>query len=393
MDIVIVAQYLLDITKTENLNSRFVYLANMLKDENDVEIVTTDFIHTRKENVTPISNYHNIKITMLHEPGYKKNVSIKRFRSHAKLAKNINKYLSERKKPDLIYCAIPSTDVAAVVAGYCEKNNVKFIVDIQDLWPEAFKMVFNIPVISDVVFYPIAKKAEKVYKTADAIVSVSNTYINKAKKYNNKAKTLAVFLGTDKEQFDKNTHKNVDNDVLKIAYIGSLEKSYDLETAIKAVAMCKNVQLVVIGDGSRRTELECIAKENNANCIFLGYLSYCEMIQKMTECDVAINPISKGSAGSVINKVGDYAMAGLPVINTQESAEYRGLLEKYECGINCECENIEEVVNAIRKLTNDENLRIKMSLRSRQMGEELFDRSSTYLKIKEIISVCKRNEQ
>lgn len=393
MDIVIVAQYLLDITKSENLNSRFVYLANMLKDENNVEIVTTDFIHSRKENVAPVSEYHNIKITMLHEPGYKKNVSIKRFMSHAKLAKNIEKYLKNRKTPDVVYCAIPSTDVAATVAKYCKNNNVNYIVDIQDLWPEAFKMVFNVPVISDIIFYPIAQKAKKVYKSADAIVSVSDTYIDKVRMINSDANTLVVFLGTDKEQFDKYKSQYVNNEVLKIVYIGSLEKSYDLATAIKAVSMCKDCQLVIIGDGSHRAELECIAKEYNANCQFLGYLAYSEMIQKMTECDIAINPICKGSAGSVINKVGDYAMAGLPVINTQESIEYRDLLTKYNCGINCECESVDDVVQAIRKLADDRDLRINMGLRSRQMGEELFDRSSTYLKIKELISVCKRNEQ
>lgn len=67
MDIVIVAQYLLDITGTENLNSRFVYLGNLLKDTHQVEIVTSDFIHGRKAHVQPVDSYRGMKLTMLHE--------------------------------------------------------------------------------------------------------------------------------------------------------------------------------------------------------------------------------------------------------------------------------------------------------------------------------------
>lgn len=386
MDIVIVAQYILDITTSEDLNSRFVYLANMLKENHSVEIVTSDFIHSKKENVKPVTEFRGIKITMLHESGYKKNVCLRRFVSHAELARNITKYFGSRKKPDVVYCAIPSTDVAAAVARYCKKNDVKFIIDIQDLWPEAFRMVLNIPILCDLLYYPISLKADVAYKAADAIVAVSNTYLNRAKLMNKFVPNQVVFLGTDMGQFDKKVKsKKKNEDTVKIVYIGSLEKSYDLTTVIKAVSKCEKVQLIVIGDGSRRKELEDLALETNANCIFLGYLPYSEMITKMSECNVAVNPIHKGSAGSIINKVGDYAMAGLPVINTQEAQEYRDLVDEYNCGINCRCENVDDVISAINILVQNKELRTKMSNQSRKLGEKLFAREVTYQKIVDLI--------
>jgi 7-keto-8-aminopelargonate synthetase-like enzyme len=174
-------------------------------------------------------------------------------------------------------------------------------------------------------------------------------------------------------------------DTVKIVYVGSLEKSYDLTTVIKAVSKCEKVQLIVIGDGSRRKELEDLALETNANCIFLGYLPYSEMITKISECNVAVNPIHKGSAGSIINKVGDYAMAGLPVINTQEAQEYRDLVDEYNCGINCRCENVDDVISAINILVQNKELRTKMSNQSRKLGEKLFAREVTYQKIVDLI--------
>ena len=69
----------------ENKNGRFHYLAvELMKNQNNkVEIVTTSFSHADKmqrkkqENTNPI-----YKFTMVYEPGYPKNVCLKRFYSH-----------------------------------------------------------------------------------------------------------------------------------------------------------------------------------------------------------------------------------------------------------------------------------------------------------------------
>ena len=117
---------------------------------------------------------------------------------------------------------------------------------------------------------------------------------------------------------------------------------------------------------------------------FTGRLSYEKMVENLSNCDMAINPIRKGSAGSIINKVGDYAMAGLPVINTQECLEYRNLIDIYNAGINCECENEDQIAKAISQLIESKELRNEMGKGNRKLAEEKFDRAITY---KEIVMV------
>ena len=91
MDIVIIAQYLNDISNITNNNSRFIYLAKILSQnkENKIEIITSDFNHLTKKYFKKIGKILNIKITALHESGYSKNVSLKRIISHKELSKNI----------------------------------------------------------------------------------------------------------------------------------------------------------------------------------------------------------------------------------------------------------------------------------------------------------------
>ena len=392
MDIVIVSQYLRDIENFNENNSRFVYLAKLLSQEetNVVEIVTSDFNHAKKIHFKHTDTLSGVKITPLHEKGYTKNISLSRFVSHKELANNIEKYLKTRVRPDVCYCAVPSLDVAYVVARYCNQNNVRFIVDIQDLWPKAFKMVFHIPLLSDAIFAPLQKQANRIYKQADNIVAVSQTYADYVLRVNRKCnKSVVVYLGTEKEIFDKYSLLNMKKDErIIIGYVGSMSASYDLISVIDAIASIKYIapiKLLAMGDGMLKDVFFQHAKEVGIEAEFTGRLSYSQMVKRLLTCDIAVNPIRRGSAGSIINKVGDYAMAGLPVINTQECEEYRNLLIKYKAGINCECENDAEISAALKKLVQDTDLRKEMSLNSRKLGEECFDRRNTYNTIVETV--------
>lgn len=395
MNILIVAHFTQ--IPSENGNNRFNYIANLLgnKKENKIELITTQFSHkfkklrNIKEEELKVLNY---KLTMIKEPGYKKNISLKRFFSHYIFSKNLKKYLKTIKiMPDVIYCAIPTLNTAKVVAEFAKKNNIRFILDIQDLWPEAFKMVFNIPFISDIIFLPMEIKANNIYKKADSIVAVSNTYLERAKKINKKsAKNIVVFLGTNLEEFDKNKKDlNKDDTKITIVYIGTLGHSYNIKLIIDAIKVLNkkgfnNIKFLIMGDGPLKEEFMQYAKKNQIDCVFTGMIKYDEMISKLCICDIAVNPINSGSAGSIINKVGDYAAAGLPVINTQENKEYRNLVEEYNIGFNCN-NNKEDVAEKIEMLINNETLRKKMGNNNRKLAEEKFDRKKNYKKIVNLI--------
>lgn len=383
----------------EKGNSRFPYIIDLIdKEKYEIELVTSSFSHgdKRQREKQPEDMNLDYKITLIDEPGYKKNVSLKRFYSHHVFAKNVEKHLGQIEKPDVIYCAVPSLDVAKVAAKYAENNDIKFIIDIQDLWPEAFKMVFNVPIISDIIFYPMKKAADYIYSKADNIVAVSKTYANRAAIVNKKfEKKLSVFLGTDLEYFDE-AHKKFEivpfDDVIRVAYIGTLGSSYDIKSVIDSIKILnekgiKNILFVVMGNGPLQEEFEAYSKEKDVNCDFTGRMAYEEMVGKLCSCDIAVNPIRKGSAGSIINKVGDYAAAGLPVVNTQESKEYRKLVEDYQIGYNVENGNPVELAEKIELLYKDEILRKRLGDNNRKLAEEKFDRARTYKEIKKIIEV------
>ena len=387
-DIVIIANFCRDFSETDN--GRFMYLCKELGRKNNVEIITSDFSHSAKKHKEPLVHNWPFTITFLHEPGYKKNISVQRFASHNAWGKEVKKYLEKRKKPDVIYCAVPSLTGPYKAAKYCDKNDIRFIIDIQDLWPEAFQMVLNIPGVSNVVFAPFKHRADEIYKRADVVCGVSQRYVDRALSVNGKCKSgHAVFLGTNLETFDNNVEsakpvimKENDSE-LWLGYCGSLAASYDIPCVIQALRILKDKgaqtpKFIVMGDGARKTEFVNDAQVAGVDAVFLGKLPYNQMCAQLVQCDMVVNPIVKGSAASIINKHGDYASSGLPVINTQDSLEYRELIEEYHMGLNCENGNAEDVADKILKLVENEELRKEMGINARRCAEEKFDRGCSY---------------
>lgn len=255
-------------------------------------------------------------------------------------------------------------------------------------------MVFNIPIVSNVLFYPLKKIANKAYKNADAICAVSESYVKRALEVNKKISSgKAVFLGTELNKFDSNVKKNKikkTKDELWLAYCGSLGDSYDIKGVIDALNIVRSrgesvPRFIVMGSGEKELEFKNYAESKGIEAVFTGNLPYEKMCGLLCECDITVNPIVKGSAASIINKHGDYAASGLPVLNTQESEEYRKLVEQYQMGFNCENGNAKDLAEKMIKLIKDSDLRRIMGNNARKCAEEKFDRKNSYREIEKLI--------
>ena len=390
-------------------NDRFDYICRLLvknNPNNKIELVTSSFNHEKKKQKNPDLSSVPYKVTILHEKGYPTNICLQRFKSHYDTGRKLRKYLSERAIPDVIYCGVPSLSFAYVAAEYANKHHVRFIIDIQDLWPEAFRLKFNIPIISDAIFTPFNRMANYAYAAADEVVAVSQTYADRAMLVNRKCKKpTVVFLGTNFEVFDKYREEfKIDkpSNELWIGYVGTLGASYDITVVSHAIAKISNdieakallksagykdIVFQVMGDGPKKKQFKEDAEKCGVNANFTGRLDYPSMVGRLCACDLSVNPINHGAAQSIINKVGDYAAAGLGVINTLENREYRKLVHDYHCGINCKANDIDSVANGIKKwLSETKGQRAKMGINSRKLGEDRFDREKTYRNLIQLIT-------
>lgn len=376
---------------SEKDSSRYRTLAQLIAgdDRFDLEVVTSSFYHRTKQqrDRQACLAQQDFRVTLVDEPGYQKNISVQRLRSAKAFADNVLEYLKARKRPDLIYQVVPSLDVADVVSRYAQDEGIPLIIDIQDLWPEAFKMAIDIPVVSDIAFYPMLRKANRIYSRADSIVAVSDTYVERGLSVNRQCKKgLSVYIGTDMDLAKRKMQPHAvvkPDDEFWVTYIGALGHSYDIELVIKALARLRdkgieNIVFHVMGEGVLMSRFEQCAKDMGVNAVFHGHTEYGLMMARLAASDIAVNPIVGKSVASIINKVADYAAAGVPVVNTQNSPEYRRLLEEYRAGINCPPGDVEAVSESILCLYEDEVLRQRMRTGQQKLGLAKFSRSDTY---------------
>lgn len=403
-------KHVMIITQATNVKSepgynRFKYLAEMLSAHYKVTFVTSDFNHYAKEHrdINDAKYYDSrFETKFLHETGYKKNITVKRIYSHIVFSQNLKRYLNKTRDIDLIILGLPPHDSSKFISKYAKKNDIKIIIDVNDLWPEALKNVIHNKFLYKLLTFPLQKKAIISYRMADAIVGVSHEYVNLAQKFNNKsAPGYPIYIGTFLSEFDKGKIEcssliNKSPEELWLVYIGTLGTSYDIKTAISAYKKLQmdgysNVKFKILGRGPDERELKDFARNINADVDFLGYKDYKFMASFLAKSDIALNALKKRASQSIINKVGDYFSAGLPVLNGASSNEMNHLVEEYNCGLNYVPEDVNDLVQKMKVLIDDSDLRQKMGNNSRTLAIEKFNRESSYLEFIKIIEDTLKN--
>lgn len=387
---------------TEFGPSRFYDIARILSENGyKVDLVGARFQHFDKQEREIGRLWHRewpFELYFIDAPGYRKNIDLRRVYSNYIAAQNTRKFLEmNRGKYDVIYCSIPANNIAKVVAKFCSKQKLPLVVDIEDLWPEAMKMVLDIPVVSSILYFPMKKDAEYVYSVADAVVGTSDEYAGRAVRYHKRDIPIyTIYVGCDIDLFDnaaKENEKLIEKgeNEFWVTYAGSLGKSYDIRTLVLAAKEIlkfenDNIKIKLLGSGPEQERLEDLTKrEHITNVEFLGYVDYRKMAAYLYKSDLLVNSFVRGAPQSIVNKVGDYLASGKPMINTLESKEFWNKVVYDGFGTNVEPENVDALKAAILDYYEDKNKCIQQGTVARKIAEEQFARKSSYRKIVEIL--------
>lgn len=379
--------------------SRFYSIARTFKDNGyDVDVYTSSYEHhEKKQRDKSIST--DLNVIYIDCISYKKNIDPRREVSNIMFSVKVSKELEKRILDyEAVYCSIPPNNIGKTVGAICKKHNVPFIVDIEDLWPEAMSTLFSKPF--QILTKPYYFDAEKTYAYANGVVGTSEEYTSRAWKNNVRSiPNRTVYVGTDINAFDEEVANNITK-VIKpenefwVIYTGSIGHSYAIDNVVRAASQIKDnerIKFKILGDGPLRVECEELAKKLNCNNIeFLGYVTHPAMAAYLSKSDVTINSFAKGVAQSIVNKVGDYLAAGKPMINTLENKECCTLINDNVVGINVPAEIPNELANAINKMFSSEEMRVSYGNNARLLAEMKFDRKTSYMEIIDLISSLKK---
>lgn len=203
-----------------------------------------------------------------------------------------------KKKPNIVISTTPQllTSLAGVLIA--KFYRVPFVIDVRDLWPEAIiesgvslnNVVLKILKLlssfayQSAMFISVTTEAQKKkivdsYQVhSDKVLVVANGYNAKMfKPIDQKDKRIIGF----KKMFGKHN--------VSIGYVGNLAFYYDFDVFFKLAQDFKDINFVIMGDGSQKKDLKYkLNKAQLSNLTLLDSVDYEDVPYVMTALDMGI---------------------------------------------------------------------------------------------------------
>jgi len=150
----------------------------------------------------------------------------------------------------------------------------------------------------------------------------------------------------------------------------------NMETIGKAASQyIESVHYLFIGDGMRRPELQqAVSKAVHKNILFLPFQPGEKLGEVLTANHVSLVSLRKGLEGMAVpSKIYGILAAGVPVIAmVPEQSEIAYIVREENCGYVVDPGDVDGLINAIRELKSDEQLRQKMGINGRNAFEQKY---------------------
>lgn len=282
--------------------------------------------------VTPRSGLH---IRLLFGPAYKRNITPARAHHNRIVARAFAHEAYDAKRPDLIFCCLPTPEMAEKAIEVGQTLDIPVIVDIRDEWPDLYLTVFPRPLRGLVkrILWTEFKRIQWICRNASCITAVSNTYLDWALKYAGRerknldgvfplgypSQMTQTHVSEDRGSRFKEIHK-IRPEALVVTFIGMFGASYDLETVIEAARVlekdtCNKIQFVLAGDGDKSRKVRKMA-HGLSNIVFTGWLDQGSLLELVHISSVGLAPYITGALQSLPNKPFEYLAAGLPILSS-----------------------------------------------------------------------------
>jgi glycosyltransferase involved in cell wall biosynthesis len=313
--------------------SRPRFVGEVLAELMQVDVVTSDFDHSRKvkreRQQCPLFDH----VIYLDTRPYRSNVSIARLFSHLLFSFEAARYFRKnRDKYDVVYVTTPLNVLAWL--AFIQAGAKTTIIDVVDIWPD----VLPFPQLTRKAMAPIFAAWKWFFKCAvgkaDIVMAVSDSFIREASHYASKSASLKRFY-IGHERLMSEVQKQ---DIFTIAYVGNLGCLYDFETLLDVLAeelLRNKIQIYVIGNGDRQEWLIDEMERRKLHYHFFGAVfEPARLAQILRSCHVGFNGYMNTTA-AFSYKATTYFAAGLPIINSM-TGDLRHLVEEHGLGKNYE---------------------------------------------------------
>jgi len=338
-------------------------------------------------------------VRFLSAPPYARNISLARLRNHRRLVRAFAAEAArEPHRPEVVVASAPPPVLAREAVRCAHACGGKAVVDVQDLWPEAFRPLLPLPgFLATALLWPWQRASRQAYAEADALIGVADEFVARAVELaGHKAIAETIPLGVDLAAFDRAVAAGRCERFTKppgetwLVYGGSLTHNYDCLTLLEAAVRLKARlaspwRLFLAGRGEMEaTAAEFIRQRGLTNVTLTGFLALEPYAYLLSQCDAAFNPVSLGQPIFLPGKVFHYMAAGVAVLNSGPGQCGR-IVSEARIGLNYEAGSADSCAAAAERLLGDLSACKAMGAAARRLAETRYDRKVLYLRYAEVI--------
>lgn len=334
------------------------------------------------------------KIRLIKGFGYKKNVSIRRYLDHRRIARKFATRAAREDAPDLIVASMPSYDLAYEGVRYAKALGIPVVVDVRDLWPETFvnrysgvkRWLTKSILVRDFI------KLSYLLKTADGITAMSDGILDWALGYAERRRSecdrvfyLGYKLGAPVNDGSVGDFISVHLCALSgkkiCVFVGTHGVSYELPLVIEVARAferdeaAQDIHFVIAGCGEQTDMLQRKAA-GLSNVSFAGWLNAQEISVLLRRAYLGLVPC-RSVIDAFPNKPIEYLSAGLPIVSSVEG-EMAAMVEKHGIGCNYNPGDSIGLYRCIRRIVDDPSLHSCMSAAARCVFSRYFDADVLY---------------
>jgi glycosyltransferase involved in cell wall biosynthesis len=268
-------------------------------------------------------------------------------------------------KPDLLYKRHARNDIAALSAA--RDLGVSSVLEVNCLFSSVTYWQFE-----PVTFRGLTEYLERrALSLASIVLAVSSPLAEHARALAGRPVKILP-NGANPDVFDASRTFTGQNPVppgvagaVKVGWAGILREWHGLELLVDAVARVPNLELVVIGDGPARAQLEDRARALGISdrLVVTGRIPHSDMPRHLAVVDVAVVPDERTGIASPM-KLLEYMAMGLAVI-APDLPNIRDIVTPDVDGLLFRSGDLDELSGILARLAVDRELRVRLGTNAR----------------------------
>ncbi|MES2803315.1 MAG: glycosyltransferase family 4 protein [Bdellovibrionota bacterium] len=280
--------------------------------------------------------------------------------------------------------------IPAIVLKFFTKRPV--VVWYQDLWPDSF---FAVTKISQRGVMAMVLKSITlwVYKRVDGMLIQSEAFRSELLKagYDKPIYYVPNWANISKTtETDPEWLKLIPTAKKTLTFAGNIGQAQGLDVVLQAMSQLQDrgLQLVIVGDGSAKAELEKMAQRLGlSNVLFLGRRPSEDMSALFAKSDFLLVSLKKDYLFSLVipSKVQAYMQAGKPLVAFLDGEGSRVVTEA-QCGLSARAEDPSSLVSALSQLLSFDAAKLAaMGAAGRIYFEKNFTEAKVVSQIEDIL--------